>query len=102
MTILKTIAEELADHLWKAAKEYVANDGKAEERELVARIETHLNYVSNWCSSYNFIGLGKPKSVRNETVSLRFDPTPRRYRGYAQAKEHSKKNFYCILEASCS
>lgn len=75
--IIKTIAEELAGHLWKALKDYVIGTG-VEERTLAERTETHLNYVSNWCSTYNFIGLGMPKRVQDETVSLRFDSTPRR------------------------
>jgi len=87
--LLKKIAEDMASELWKAAKGYVADSG-AEERALAQRIEIHLSYVSNWCSSYNFVGLGMPKSVRDETVSLRFDSTPRRYRGRSLNREHSE------------
>ena len=43
-------------------------------------INRHLTRVLNWASTYNFLGLGRPKNSETETIALRFNTTARRYR----------------------
>lgn len=48
-------------------------------------IEKHIREVANWCSSYNFLGVGKPKSVDLQSIELSLSSMPRRLRGAGRA-----------------
>ena len=47
--------------------------------DLYDRLDKHLARVKNWALSYNFLGLGVPKKLDDETIALRFNTTPRRF-----------------------
>jgi len=48
-----------------------------------SRLHDHSLRVLNWASTYTFLGLAIPKESDKETIALRFNSAPRKYRHHA-------------------
>src|SRR5271166_5555091 len=71
---VKVVADLIADILRR-------RPAAAPDQDPQPYISRHLTRVLNWASTYNFLGLGRPKDSETETIALRFNTTARRYRG---------------------
>ncbi|MGE0424772.1 MAG: NACHT domain-containing NTPase [Reyranellaceae bacterium] len=71
----------------KAAIDYLFSPSTEPDR--LAQLSRHLVRVHNWASTYNFLGLGLPKSSSSDTIQLRFHATPRRYRALGSQDQSS-------------
>lgn len=78
MGISDKIISEISKLLVAEGKKFLSS-AIIPENDLYDRLEKHLARVKNWASSYNFLGLGVPKKLDDETIALRFNTTPRRF-----------------------
>lgn len=55
------------------------------EKQIEPNIEAHISFVSNWCKSIQFYGMAQYKDTERDTIDLKIDTLPRKFRGPKKA-----------------